>query len=433
VGSSATVGNLVQAINADGRYSASLNASGDLVIGYGSAAAGGTGVAPALAQTGAGTWAVGAPSSFVPSGTTVDIPVTQGVNDTLTTLASYINTQSTQNNWGVTASVVQDSGGYHLSITSQAKGPTGTLAFTNNTTTLNTVANPATNLAFQTPVGGQNAQLSIDNIPFSSTSNTVTNAIPGVTLNLVSAEPGVPLQLSIGPDTTDATNAINTFVTAYNALTSAINQQFTVDPTTNTEGPLGSDGSLRQLQSSLLSDVNYSAAGNSTLNNLGYVNLASLGISMNDDGTLTVDNTTLNNVMTTNPSAVLTFFQNSAAGSPTGFATAFNTDLTNLTDPTNGILNLDLAQNNTDQTDLSTEISNFQDQLATQKQQLINEYSQVNAQLEEYPYLLAEVTATLGNILPNQSNTSANEGTVVNFGSSDNTSTGTSSTSGTSS
>jgi flagellar hook-associated protein 2 len=428
VGSSATVGNLIQAINADGRYSASLNGSGDLVIGYGTVAEPpGTGVAPALAKTGAGTWAVGAPASFGQTGTIVDLPITAGSNDTLNTLASYITTQSTQNNWGVTATVVQDANGYHLSLASQAKGSAGALAFTANTTTLNTVANPATNLSFQTPVGGTNAQLSIDNISFSSTTNTVTNAIPGVTLNLISAEPGVPLQLSIGPDTTNATNAINTFVTAYNTLISDINQQYKVNTTSNTEGPLGSDGSLRQLQSSVLSDINYSASGNSTLNNLGYVNLASLGINMNNDGTLTIDNTTLNNVMTTTPSALLTFFQNSAAGSPPGFATAFSTDLTNLTDPTNGVLNLDLAQNNTQQSDLSTEISNFQDQMATQKQQLIQEFSQVNATLEEYPYLLAEVTASLGNILPNNSNTSPNQGTVV--GSSNNTSS-TSSTSG---
>jgi flagellar hook-associated protein 2 len=415
VGSSATVGNLVQAINADGEYSASFNGSGDLVIGYGSVKPSGMATAPALAQTGPGTWAVGAPASFSQSGTTVDLPITAGSNDTLNTLANYITTRSTQNNWGVTASVVQDSGGYHLSLTSQAKGPAGALAFTTNTTILTTVANPALNLKFEAAVGGTDATLSIDNIPFSSTSNTVTGAIPGVTLNLVSAEPGVPLQLSIGPDATQATNAINTFVTAYNALISAINQQYTVDPTTNTEGPLGSDGSLRQLQSSLLSDINYSASGNSTLNNLGYVNLASLGINMNDDGTLTVDNTALSNLLSTNPSALITFFQNSASGSPLGFATAFNTDLTNLTDPTNGVLNLDLAQNNTEQSDLSTEISNFQDQLATQKQQLIQEYSQVNATLEEYPYLLAEVNATLGYILPNSSNTSPNEGTAVGF------------------
>jgi len=360
----------------------------------------------------------------------VDIPITQGSNDTLTTLASYINTQSSQNNWGVSAEVVQDSGGYHLAITSTAAGAAGALAFTTNTTILTTVANPAMNLKFEAPVGGTDATLSIDNIPFSSTSNTVTGAIPGVTLNLVSAEPNVPVQLSVGADASQATNVISTFVTAYNALVSAINQQFTVNAATNTEGPLGSDGSLRQLQSRLLSDVTYSAAGNQTLNNLGYINLASLGINMNDDGTLTVDNTTLGNVLNTNPSAVSTFFQNTASGSPAGFANAFGTDLTNLTDPINGVLNLDLAQNNTEQTNLSTEISNFQAQMATQKQQLIAEYSQVNATLEEYPYLLAEITATLGNILPNSSNTSPNQGTVVGLGSASNSSSSSSSTSG---
>ena len=339
-------------------------------------------------------------------GTTEDIPITAGSNDTLTTLATYINQQSTQNNWGVTATVLNDASGARLAIYSSATGTPGALAITGNTTTDsngNDTGMP-TNLKFEAPVGGADATFTVDGIPFSSTSNTVTEAIPGVTLNLVSAEPGVPVQLSVAQDTTQVTNALNTFVVAYNAVTTAINQQFTVDPTTNLEGPLGSDSSLRSLQSSLLADVSYSMTGNN-----GLVNLASLGISMNDDGTLSLDSDTVNNTMSANPAAFLNFFQNAA----TGFAPHFNQDLTNLTDPVNGILNLDLAQNNTEQTDLSTQISNFQAQLATQKQQLIQQYSQVNATLEEYPYLLAAITAQLGDILPNTSNTSPNEGTTA--------------------
>jgi len=347
-------------------------------------------------------------------GATQDIPITAGSNDTLNTLANYINTQSTQNNWGVTASVVSDSGGYHLAIFSQAKGPAGALALTNNNTILTTTANPATGLAFEKPVGGTNASLTIDGIPFSSTSNTVTGAIPGVTLNLVSAEPSVPLQLSIGPDTTQATNAINTFVVAYNALVTAINQQYAVDPNTNTEGPLGSDGSLRLLQSSILADINYSISGNS-----GLVNLASLGINMNDDGTLTVgttpDGKSLSDVITANPAAFQNFFQNASS---TGFANSFGKDLTNLTDPVNGVINLDLAQNSTEQTNLTNQINDFQDRLATQKQQLINQFSQVNATLEEYPYLLAEITSQLGYLTPNSSNSSPTQGTPTSFGTS---------------
>ena len=134
------------------------------------------------------------------SGTNVDLPITAGSNDTLNTLANYINTQSTANSWGLTATVVQDSGGYHLAIDSSALGTAGALAVTNNTTILTTTPNPATNLTFDAPVGGANAVLSIDGVPFSSSSNTVTGAIQGVTLSLVSQSPGNPVTLTVGPD-----------------------------------------------------------------------------------------------------------------------------------------------------------------------------------------------------------------------------------------
>src|SRR5262249_1569886 len=154
-------------------------------------------------------------------------------------------------------------------------------------------------------------------------------------------------------------------------LMTAINHQFAVDPSTNNEGPLGSDSSLRSLQSSLLSDVGYSPS------KTGLVNLVSLGIKMNSDGTLSVgtapDGRNLNQVMSDNPQAFQSFFQGAA-----GFAAKFNTDLTNLSSPTLGILNLDLSQNNTEQSTLAQTVSDFQDQLSVQKQQLIQQYSQVN-------------------------------------------------------
>jgi len=214
-----------------------------------------------------------------------------------------------------------------------------------------------------------------------------------VTLNLVSAQPDLPLQLTVGPDTAQASTAINAFVVAYNTLMTAINHQFTVDSATHTEGPLGSDGSLRSLQSRLLSDVSYSLTGNS-----GLVNLVSLGIKMNNDGTLTVgatpDGRTLSQIMTDSPAAFQSFFQGTS-----GFANNFSNDLRKLTDSTLGILNLDLAQNSSEQTNLADTISNFQDQLASQRQQLIKQFSQVNTILQAYPYVLAMITAQLGDIL----------------------------------
>ena len=328
-------------------------------------------------------------------GTTQDIPITAGSNDTLNTLASYINTQSTANNWGVTASVVSDTGGYHLALQSTAQGPAGALAFTNNTTNLTVAPNPATNLTFVTPLGGTNAAFTIDGVPFSSASNTVTGAIQGVTLNLVNQSPDNPVQLTIGADQSQITSAVNNFVSAYNTVVSTINTQYVVDPTGATPAPpLESDLSLRSLQSSMLTDAAYAIGGNS-----GLVNLAAMGINMNNDGTLTVgsnaEGQTFADVLASNPSAVQNFFQNSSS---TGFANNFNTDLTNLTNPTTGPLNVDLAQDQAETQDLTTTINNFQTQLTNQTTALTSEYDAVNASLQAYPLLLQEITETLGTL-----------------------------------
>jgi flagellar hook-associated protein 2 len=156
------------------------------------------------------------------SGLTHDLVITQGSNDTLNTLASYINTQSSANGWGITASVVSDASGSRLALFSQSSGNSGALAAVNNSnTTLN----------FDAPVGGANAVLTIDGVPFSSGSNTVTGAIQGVTLSLVSQSPDNPVQLTVGPDTGQITTAVNNFVSAYNNVVSTINTQYVVDPT----------------------------------------------------------------------------------------------------------------------------------------------------------------------------------------------------------
>lgn len=335
-------------------------------------------------------------------GTSHAIHITKGSNDTLNTLVTYINQQSTKSAWGVTATVLNDASGSRLAVYSQNTGTAGALAITGNTTSDaggNIIPNTPTSLGFKDPIGGKNATFTVDGIPFSSTSNTVADAIPGVTLSLVSAEPGVPLQLSVGKDVAQATTAINAFVVAYNTIMTAVNHQFAVDPNTGLQGPLGSDGSVRALQSRLLADVSYSIKDNS-----GLISLASLGIDMNDDGTLTVgtaaDGRKLSQILTDNPTAVQNLFQGSK-----GWASNFGTDLLSLASPTVGILNLDLVQNNSQQAILIDNISNFEDQLATQKQDLIARFSQVNAVLESYPYLLAMITSQLGTIVPTSSST----------------------------
>jgi flagellar hook-associated protein 2 len=317
-------------------------------------------------------------------GTTADIPITQGSNDTLATLANSINAASAKNSWGITASVVTDASGARLAIYSQATGSPGALAISNNTTSL----------TFEPPVGGTDAELTVNGIPYASTTNTLAGAVPGVTFNLTSADPATPVTITVAPDTGAVNDAINNFVTEYNTVIGDIKSQFTINPSTSAEGPLGSDTDLRILQTSLLNDAAY-ATTDATSTSSGFSNLGALGITTNDDGTLTVNASTLDNALTANPAAVANFFTNANS---TGFADNFSSDLNNLTSPTTGALNSDLAANQNQQNDLTNEINNFQTQLATQGAALTQQFEQVNANLEQYPFLLQQVTALLGSL-----------------------------------
>lgn len=371
---------------AEGTYQVTVSSLATPGSVYSSAFAGGTNatILPSGASGGEIDLQIGGST-----GTTKQIMITPGSNDTLSTLSSYINSQ----NWGVTASVETDATGSHLALVSQSSGSAGALDITSNNT----------DLEFAQPTGGSNAVASINGIPYASASNTVTGAIPGVTLNLLSASPDETVQLTVGPNASQSEQAVNNFVSAYNQVINDINQQFSVDPTTNSEGPLGSDSALRSLQSSLMNDVTYAVTGNN-----GLVNLASLGINMNDDGTLTVgttpDGQTLDQVLAANPAAFQNFFQNATA---TGFANNFNNDLNNLTNPTTGVLNADLAANQSDQQDLSTSISNFEVQLTAEQQALTAQFDQVNASLQAYPLLLQETTETLASLDSGSSSSSS--------------------------
>src|SRR5208337_1498677 len=199
-------------------------------------------------------------------GTTADIPITAGSNDTLTTLANSINTLSASNKWGIRASVLNDASGSRLAVYSQATGSAGALTLNNNTT----------NLTGVTSVGGADAVFSINGIPYSSSTNTVTGAIADVPLNLITAAPGTSVEILVSANTANITTAVNSFVTAYNTVIGDINSQFAYSATTNTQGPLGSDTYLRNLQSSLLSDMGY-ATTDATSVSSGLTNLAALG------------------------------------------------------------------------------------------------------------------------------------------------------------
>jgi len=319
------------------------------------------------------TFATGSLTLQVGSGTATAITV-DSTNNTIAGLAAAINAA----NLGVTANVVTDSGGARLTLVSNSSGAAGNITISSNTT----------GLSFNLGSSGVDAALTVDGIPIDSSSNTVTGAIPGVTLNLLSRTSS-PVTLQVSPDTSQAATAINNFVSDYNTVISAINSQLSYDTTTGTPGTLLGDPSVELVQSTLLSDAAASVTGNGAISSL-----ASLGITMNNDGTLTVDNSQLNNALTGNFQAVQNFFQTAS----TGFAQQFSSDLTNLTGPTKGAIATDLNGINSSISSLQSEISDFQANLSTEQQYLTTYYSQINATLQSLPNLLATVNAQLSSL-----------------------------------
>jgi flagellar hook-associated protein 2 len=226
----------------------------------------------------------------------------------------------------------------------------------------------------------------VDGIPISSASNTVSNVISGVTLSLGSPSPATPVTVNVNPDTTQATSAINNLVSAYNTVITEINSQFNVASDGSGGGPLETDNSLRDVQAQLLGALSYSVPGNS-----GIVNLASIGVNFNNDGTLSVDSSALNSALSSNFSAVQNLLQNST----NGFSQNLSTVLSNINSPGTGILSLDLQSVTSTSQGITSQVADLQAALAVQQTNLTSVYSQVNATLQELPMLENQISQQL--------------------------------------
>jgi flagellar hook-associated protein 2 len=302
-------------------------------------------------------------------------------NDTMDTLAQAINNTP---NIGVTASVVTDANGARLSIVSNTSGLPGNLTIT-STPAGGSPALPAIHAA----VAGINANLFVDSIPIASTSNTVASAIQGVTLNLL-APSSTAVTVSVGPDSTSGATAIGNFVNAYNKVVGDFNAQFAFDPTTNQQGPLAADSTLGLAQSQILAAAAFSTTGNGAINSLG-----DMGLTMNNDGTLSINSGTLATALQGNFASVQNFFSSLTAGS---FGSNVTKNLNSITDPITGSIALDLNGLTNTQRSLTQQISDFQLQLLGTEQQLTHQFNQVNVTLQELPLLLNQVKLQLSSL-----------------------------------
>jgi flagellar hook-associated protein 2 len=302
--------------------------------------------------------------------------ITTDGSQTLSDVASQINTDDT----GVTARVITDASGSRLAIVSNTSGKAADF----------TISTTDTGFGFSQAAIGDNASLTVDGIGISSATNSVTGAIPGVTLNLVGAAAGTSVTLSVAPDTSSVASAIGQFITDYNTLISSLTTQFTFDGTS--EGVLASDSVVRNLQSEVLGSLGYTYTPDSGTTTVS--NLTSLGISVNDDGTMNLSATKLQNALQSHFSDVQSFFQGTGSN---GFASTLGEQLDNFISPGTGAFTVDLQSISSQTKDVKNSISDFETNYITPlKTQLTSEFSEAEILLQQLPAQLQQINTLLG-------------------------------------
>ncbi|MEG3124407.1 flagellar filament capping protein FliD [Sphingomonas sp. GB1N7] len=247
------------------------------------------------------------------SGAPINIPITTG-NSGLTGIARAINAAGA----GVTATVLTDSAGSRLSI----RGATGeakafTLTATEDPDAPGLAALNIGPGATGTTVGSvaKDAIVAVDGTALKRSTNSISDLITGVKLDLVSASVGTTVTIGTTAPTSSLSQAVNDFVETFNQLNTAIKEQ--TDPVT---GALKSDsaatGLQRQLRQLTLTPLATGAAAGAP------TTLAEIGVKTNRDGSLSVDSTLLSSMLNKYPEAVETMFADGKGASGNGLSAA---------------------------------------------------------------------------------------------------------------
>lgn len=222
------------------------------------------------------------------------VTISMDADDSLTDLRDAINAQKTAS--GVSASIVQvGDSSYQLILTanntgnaiSLTDGGDGVLSALGLTDSSGAVKNEL--------VAVQNAIVEIDGVTVTRSSNTISDAIEGVTLNLYTASPDTAVSMEISTDLSSIKSAITDFVDAYNAYRDFVVQQqaTTSSGTKSDDATLFADSLLRQITQSVSSMLNTTV----TTDDGGVLSLATLGISFDSSNKLELDEDTLNSVL----------------------------------------------------------------------------------------------------------------------------------------
>ncbi len=279
---------------------------GTLTVDFGTIT-GGTYDAVAGKYTGAGF----NPPVVSPSAVSLTI---DSSNNTLEGIRDAINKKT---GLGVTASIVNDGGAspFRLVLTSAQTGVASSMRIgvTGDASLQNLLGYDATALAtqnLQQIAVADNAALKVNGIAVTSSSNTVKEAVQGVTLTL--AKTGLST-LTLSRDSASVETAVGAFASAYNALQSTASQLTKYDVAKKTGAALVGDSTLRNIQTSIRSALNTPQAGALKV-------LSSVGVSFQKDGTLAVDSTKLKTALADQRNDVAELFAGTS-GASSGYGT----------------------------------------------------------------------------------------------------------------
>jgi flagellar hook-associated protein 2 len=183
----------------------------------------------------------------------------------------------------------------------------------------------------------QNAALTLNGIAITSSTNTISGALDGVTLTLKATNAGNPTNITVKKDTTTALKAnLNAFVKNLNEAVSTIANLGAYNPETKVSGPLQGQAVIRTTQAQLRNLVFNTTAGGNTQ----FQRLADIGIAFSKEGQLVVDGAKLDLALENDYDAVLRLTTNIGEAFKNSLDSVVGTGgtINNLTDSVNRMI-----------------------------------------------------------------------------------------------
>jgi flagellar hook-associated protein 2 len=239
----------------------------------------------------------------VGSGSVINVGIDSG-NNTLNGIAAAIN----GSNAGVNAAVIYDGTGYRLTLTGDKTGAANAFTVGTSGATGSLAAlsyGPGASGGMTESQTAQNASVSINGLAVTSATNTVSGAIPGVSLNLLQASGSTTL--TVANDSSAFVTSVQSFVTAFNSTMSTLNQLTAFNGASSGQsGPLIGNAGIQTLRTQLLNLI--SGQGVGTTPGSAYASLGAVGLSLAQDGTLVLDSGKLKQALSANYDAVAGLF-----------------------------------------------------------------------------------------------------------------------------